>query len=204
MGAIGAPRPVRICRYLKCAFEDGFIVDNFNTARVHGHIVHGGCPRASGSTSGSAEVRGSSKLFLLKAYPRASPAALGLSREFADRVRKALRSRSNLIPVWDMSLGDHTPVEKFEALLDTETGVNPSVSERTQQIGLVREPVWLQQNTAEWRVRSSVDPVSTGSVPTVSKSQIVAGATDSCPISGEVIPQLLLSRITFFSMIRRS
>ena len=33
-----------------------------------------------------------------------------------------------------MSLGDHTPVEKFEALLDTETGVNPSVSERTQQI----------------------------------------------------------------------
>ena len=85
------------------------------------------------------------KAFLLKAYPRASPAALGLSGEFADWVRKALRSRSCLFPAWDMSLGDHTPVDKFEALLDPETGVNPSVSKRTQQIGLIREPVWLQQ-----------------------------------------------------------
>lgn len=49
-------------------------------------------------------------------------------------------------------------------------------------------------NKAEWRASSSIDPLSTGRVPTVSWAQV----------SGEVIPQLLLPRIKFFSMIFRS
>ena len=110
---------------LKCAFEDGSIVDYFNTARVHGHIVHGGCPRATGSTSGGAEVF-------------ESVLAQGLSQGVAGSLGSLKRVSGPISSLCGVTtIRDHTP---DKALHDTESGVNPSA--RVQWIDF---PVVLQK-----------------------------------------------------------
>ena len=83
------------------------------------------------STSGGAEVFGAPQSVL----------AQGLSQGVADSLGSLKRVSGPISSLCGVTtIGDHTPVEKFEALLDTESGVNPSA--RVQWIDF---PVVLQR-----------------------------------------------------------